>query len=123
MYCKEKHRSLIIARKEIGLEVNAQKTKYMVMSRDQKARNMGTYRQVINRLKLRNKFKYLGKTSTDQNSIHEEIKSKLKSGNARCHSVQNLLSSSLLSKNVKMKIHTTIILPVVLYSLKHSRSY
>jgi hypothetical protein len=58
-------------------------------------------------------FKYLG--TTHQNSIHEEIKSRLKSGNACYHSVQNLLSSSLLSKNIKIKIYRTIILHVVLY--------
>jgi hypothetical protein len=60
-------------------------------------------------------FKYLGTTLTNQNSIHEEIKSRLKSGNACYHSVQNLLPSSLLSKNVKIKIYRTIILPVVFY--------
>ena len=46
--------------------------------------------------------------------IAEEIKSRLKSGNACYHSVQNLLSSRLLSKNLKIKIYRTIILPVVL---------
>ena len=60
-------------------------------------------------------FKYLGTTLTNQNSIQKEIKSRLKSGNACYHSVQNLLSSSLLSKNLKFKIYRTIILPVVLY--------
>jgi len=45
------------------------------------------------------KFKYLGTTLTNQNSIQEEMKSRLKSGNACYHSVQNLLTSSLLSKN------------------------
>ena len=51
----------------------------------------------------------------DHNSIQEEIKSRLKSGNAYYHLVQNSLSSSLLSKNIKIKIQRTIILPVVLY--------
>jgi hypothetical protein len=60
-------------------------------------------------------FRYLGTTLTNQNYIQEEIKSRLKSGNACYHSVQNFLSSSLLSKNIKMKIQRTIILPVVLY--------
>ena len=60
-------------------------------------------------------FKYLGTTITHQNSIQEEIKSRLKLGNACYHSVQNLLFSRLLSKNLKIKIYRTIILPVVLY--------
>jgi hypothetical protein len=59
-------------------------------------------------------FKYLGTTLTDQNSI-QEIKSRLKLGNACYHSVQNILSSRLLSKNLKIKIYRTRILPVVLY--------
>jgi len=48
----------------------------------------------------------------------EEIKSRLRSGNACYHSVQNLWSSRLLSKNVKIKIYRSIILPVVLYGCK-----
>ena len=60
-------------------------------------------------------FKYLGTTLTNQNSIAEEIKSRLRLGNACYHSVQNLLSSRLLSKNLKVIIYRTIILPVVLY--------
>jgi len=46
-------------------------------------------------------FRYLETTLANQNSIQEEIKSRLKSGNACCHSVQNRLSSSLLSKEFK----------------------
>ena len=60
-------------------------------------------------------FIYLGTTLTNQNCIAEEIKSRLRSGNAFYHSVQNLLSFRLLSKNLKIKIYRTIILPVVLY--------
>ena len=54
-------------------------------------------------------FKYLVTTLTNQNSIQEEIKSRSKSGNACYHSVQNLLSSSLLSKNLKIKIYRTVV--------------
>ena len=59
--------------------------------------------------------KYLGTNLTNQNCIQKEIKSRLKLGNACYHSVQNLLSSGLLSKNLMIKIYRTIILPVVLY--------
>ena len=51
----------------------------------------------------------------NQNSCQEETESRLKSGNAWYHSEQNLLYSSLLSKNIKIKIYKTIILPVILY--------
>ena len=60
-------------------------------------------------------FKYLGTTLTNKNSIQKEIKSRLKLGNACYYSVQNLLSSSLLSEKLKIKIYRIIILPVVLY--------
>jgi len=54
-------------------------------------------------------------TLSNQNSFQKDIKSRLKSGSACYHSVQNHLSSSLLSKNLKIKIYRIIILPVVLY--------
>jgi hypothetical protein len=106
---------LLIASREIGLEVNAEKTKYMVMSGDQNAGQNG-YIQIGNKsFETVQQFKYLGTALKNQNSIHEEIKSRLKSGNACYDSVQNLLSSSLLSNNVKIKIYRTVVLPVVLY--------
>jgi hypothetical protein len=58
-------------------------------------------------------FKYLGTTVMNQDSIHEEIKTRLRSRNACYHLVQSLLSSSLLSKSVKIKVYRTVILPVV----------
>ena len=60
-------------------------------------------------------FRYLGTTLTNQNSIQDEVKSRLNLGNACYHSVLNRSSSSFLSKNLKIKIYRTIILPVVLY--------
>jgi hypothetical protein len=60
-------------------------------------------------------FKYLGTTLTNKIDIHNEIKSRLNSGNACYYSVQNLLSSRLISKNLKIKIYKTLIFPVVLY--------
>jgi hypothetical protein len=54
-------------------------------------------------------------TLTNQNDIYDEIKSRSNTGNACYHSVQNLLSSRLISKTLKIKIYRTVILPVVLY--------
>jgi hypothetical protein len=59
--------------------------------------------------------RYLGTTLTDQNRVHREINSRLNSGNACYHSVQSLLSSRLLSSNLKVKIDKSIILPIVLF--------
>jgi len=104
---KENAEALIVASKKIGLEVNVDKTKYMVMFRDQNAgqsHNMKTDNSSFGRVE---EFKYLGTNLPYQNSIQEEIKSRLKSGNGCYHSVQNLLSSSLLSKNLKIEIYRT----------------
>ena len=57
----------------------------------------------------------MGTTLTNENFTHEEIKVRLKSGNASYHLVQNLLSSSLLSTKIKIKIHISTVFPVVLY--------
>jgi hypothetical protein len=94
--------------------VNAEKTKYVVMSRDQNAGQNGNVQIGNKPFETVEQFKYLGTTLTNQNSIHEEMKSRLKLGNA-CHNlVQNLVCSNLLSKKVKMKIHRITILPVAL---------
>jgi hypothetical protein len=107
--------TLVVASKEIGLDVNADKTKYMVMSRDQNAEqshNIEIDNTFFERLE---QFKCLGANVRNQNCIREEIKSRLNSGNACYHSVQNILSSGLLSINLKIKMYRIIILPVVLY--------
>jgi hypothetical protein len=59
--------------------------------------------------------KYLGTKVTNQNFTQEKIKRRLNSGNACYHLVQKILSFGLLSKNLKLRIYKTIILPVTLY--------
>jgi hypothetical protein len=106
---------LVLTSKETGLEVNAEKTKYMAISPDQNAgqnRNIKIYNKSSERVK---QFRYFGTTLTNKNSIQEEIKSRLKSGHACYHSVQNPLSLSMLYKNIKLKMYRTITFPVVLY--------
>ena len=85
------------------------------MSRDQNAGWIQSVRIDNSILERVEEFKYLGTTLTSQNSIAEEIKSRLRSGNACYHSVQNLLSSRLISKNLKINIYRITILPDVLY--------
>jgi hypothetical protein len=112
---KKNTKALTDDSKVVGLEVNTEKTNYMLTSRHHSA---GQNRDIkIANTSYENvvKFKYLGMTETNQNLIHEEINSIFNSDSTLCHSVQNLLSSNLLSKNVKIKIYKTIILLVVLY--------
>jgi len=84
----------------------------MVMSQEQNAGRSHNIKTDNSSFEKTEEFEYLG---TNENSIQEEIKSRLKSGNASYHLVQNILSSNLLSKNLKVKIYRTIILLVVLY--------
>ena len=106
--------ALVVASKEIGLEVNAaiRVTKHMVVSPDQ---NAGRSHSIKTDNSPFERCKYLVTTLTNQNSVQEEIKSRLKSENVCYHSPQNLFSSSLLSKSIKIKIYRTTILPVLLY--------
>ena len=105
---KKNAEALIAATREIGLEVSADKTNYMAISRGQYAGRIHSVRSDNNTFKWVEELKYLGATVTNQTSIAEEIKSRLRSGRACCHSVQNLFSSRLRSKNLKIKIYRTM---------------
>jgi hypothetical protein len=110
--------TLTDASKEVGLEINVEKTKYMLLPRHQNA-GQNRDKEIAHRsFENVSQFKYLGTRVTNQNSIHEEIKRGLNSGNACYHSVQYLMSSRLLTKNLKITIYKTIILPVVPYGCK-----
>jgi hypothetical protein len=105
---KKSTEGLLDASKEVGLEVNREKTKNVLMSHSQKIGQKHSIKTVHRSFKGVAKFRYLGTTLTDQNCLHEEIKRRLNSGNACFHSFQCLLSSCLLSRNIKIKIYKTM---------------
>jgi hypothetical protein len=86
----------------------------MVMSRDQNTGQSHNIKIDDGSFERVEQLKYLGKLVTNKNLITEQIKSRPKSQNACYRSVQNLLSSSLLSKNLKIQTYRTTMLPVVL---------
>jgi hypothetical protein len=97
--------AVLVTSKETGLEVNAEKTMYEFMFCEQKARHNHNIKIGNKSTENVAKFRYLQATLTYENCIHKNIKSGLKSGSARYVLVQNLVSSSLLSKNmIKMCI-------------------
>ena len=119
---KENAEALVIASKETGLDVNADKTKYMVVSRNQNAGRSDSIKTENSCFERVEQFRYLGTTLTDQNYIQEEIKGRVKLGNACYYLKQNLLSSSLLSKIKKIKIYRTIILLLFCMGVKLGHS-
>jgi hypothetical protein len=105
--------TLMNACNEVGLEVNIEKTKYMLVSHYQNAGQDRDMKIANRSFENKSQFKYLGMTVTNTNLIHEEIKRRLNCGNACYLSFQNLLSYCLLSKNLKIGIYKIIIFPVV----------
>jgi glycerol-3-phosphate O-acyltransferase len=101
---KKNTEALLAASKKVGLEENPEKTKYTLMSRSQKAGQKHSIKTATRSFEDVAKFKYLGTTLTDKNCMQEEIKSRINSGDACYHSVQSVLSTRLLTRNVKFKI-------------------
>jgi hypothetical protein len=91
---KENTESLLEASRDVGLEINAENTKYMIMSRHPNSGQNQNIRTANESFENVAKFKYLRTTLTNKNDIHDEIKSRLNLGNA--YLVQNLLSSRLI---------------------------
>jgi hypothetical protein len=100
---KENSETLFEASRDIGLEINAEKTKYMIMSRHPNSGQNQTIRIANESFENVAKFKCLGTTLTNQNDICDEIKGRLNLGNAYYYSVQDLLSSHPISKNLRLK--------------------
>jgi sorting nexin-29 len=103
------------ASKEVDIQVNTENRKYMLMSHHQNGGKNHIAKIASRSFENVARFKHLGMTVTNQNFIQEQIKKRLNSSNACYHSVQNLMSSRMLSKNVKIRMYRTTIFPVVLY--------
>jgi hypothetical protein len=100
---KKNRETLTDASKKVCLEINTEKTKYMLLPCHQNAGQNRNIKIANRLLEIVSQFKCLGATVTNQNLIQDEIKVRLNSGNACYHSVQNLLSSGPLSKNIKIR--------------------
>jgi hypothetical protein len=111
----ENTETLLEASRDVGLEINVEKTKYMIVSCHLNSGQNQDTRIANESFENVAKFKYLRTTLINENDIHDEIKSRLNSGNACYPKVKNILSSRLISKNLKIKIYETIIFPVALY--------
>jgi hypothetical protein len=96
---KENTKALLGATRDIGLEINAEKTKYMMMSRYPNSGQNQNIRTANESFENVSKFKYLGTTLTNQNDIHDEIKCRLNSGNVCYHLVQILVFSTHIIKS------------------------
>ena len=118
MYILENTQTLVVASKEIGLEVSVGKSKYMVIAGDQNVGGnqiMKFHSSTFERVK---QIPYLRNLTTNQNSILEDNENILKSRNASFLSVKNIQSCSLLCKTTNINIHRNIILLVVVHECK-----
>jgi hypothetical protein len=94
-------RFIVDANKEVDLEVKSEKAKYTLLSRHQNARQNYDIKIANRCFENVTQLKYFGTRVTYQNFVRKETEKTLNSGNACYHSVQNLLSSHLLPKNLK----------------------
>jgi hypothetical protein len=90
--------TLLEASRDVGLETNAEMIKYMIFSCHPNSVQNQKIRIANESFENVAKFKYLWFTLRNQNDIHDEIKSRLNSGNAYCYSVQNLVFPSHIKK-------------------------
>jgi hypothetical protein len=113
---KEQSKQLINAAKRVGLEINAEKTEYMVVQRHEQIGCRNEVLEVENyKFKRVQQFKYLGTLITQQNEIGTEIKARIQAANKCYFGLTKLLKSRVISKNLKSQIYQTLIKPVVTY--------
>uniref|UniRef100_A0A2S2PC31 Reverse transcriptase domain-containing protein n=1 Tax=Schizaphis graminum TaxID=13262 RepID=A0A2S2PC31_SCHGA len=113
---KEQSKKLINAAKRVGLEINAEKTEYMVVQRHEQIGCRNAVLEVENyKFKRVQQFKYLGTLITQQNEIDTEIKARIQAANKCYFGQTKLLRFRVISKNLKSQIYQTLIKSVVTY--------
>ncbi|KAL4084379.1 hypothetical protein QTP88_028202 [Uroleucon formosanum] len=113
---KEESKQLINAAKRVGLEINAEKTEYMVVQRHEQIGCRNEVLEVENyKFKRVQQFKYLGTLITQPNEIGTKIKARIQAANKCYFDLTKLLKSRVISKNLKSQIYQTLIKPVVTY--------
>jgi hypothetical protein len=100
---KKNTEAILDTGKKFGIEVNPEKTKYMLKSRSQKIRRKHSIKVANRSFEDVATLKYLRTTPT-QNCMREEFKSRINPGNSCFSSVQSLLPSHLVPRNVKIEI-------------------
>jgi hypothetical protein len=120
---KENKETLLEASRDIGLEINAEKTKYMIMSCHQNSGKKQNIRIANESFENVATFKYLGMILTNQNDIHDEMKSRIIQGMLAIIQSKIFCPPVSCQKNLKIKIYRTVVLPVLLYmGKKHGLS-
>lgn len=99
----------------LGLEVNQEKTKYMVTSNAMRAERAGMVELGNKRYEQVSRFTYLGSLVTENNVMAEEIKERIACGNRCYFSLQGVFKSKNISRTTKTKIYKTLVRPVLMY--------
>jgi len=100
---------------KLGMEINENKTKYMVTSTYEHGRNAGDLRIGNKTFAAVQSFQYLGNIICNTNNNNKCIKERIMMGNKAYYANRQLVNSSLISRNSKLQIYRTLVRPVVTY--------
>ena len=107
-------KKLVTSAEKVGLFLNEDKTKYMYSSRDKHPTghnvNFGRFNFECVR-----EFVYLGTQVNNNNNTGEEITRRINLANRCLFGLGSILRSKLLSRNTKLLIYKTLVLPVLMY--------
>lgn len=102
---------------KVGLEINDEKTEYMILSRQDREYQQGQFMNVKGHVFKRvMHFKYLGHLLTQDNDLKLEISARIQKSNKSFFGLRNVLKSKTLSTNLKIQMYMTLIRPIVLYA-------